>query len=249
MMDLLFFVPAYREDYVLRARQLAIEIPGLRIVFDLEDGCPPEERANGREVIMKDGRSTDLYRISRGGEEDLDLDVIPQGAMIIVPKAGPEDFPYKRPAIALIETAIGLEYVSDIAENADGLLVGAGDLAADFGSGELYEYTRRVCLVAGRGASTQIPVYDSPCGYTSRDAIVSHAHQVYRLGFDGVMVLSPDAAKLTYEYARPNPGELDWARTVLAAPQGVSVLSGEIVGPPHRRRARALLDRWEGVRQ
>jgi citrate lyase beta subunit len=243
MMDLLFFVPAYREDYVLRARQLAKEIPGLRVVFDLEDGCPPEERARGRDVIEKHGLTGDLYRISR--EDDEDLDAIPDDAMIIVPKAGPEDFPYKRPAIALIETAIGLEYVGDIAENADGLLVGAGDLAADFGSDELYEYARRVCLVAGRGSSTQVPVYDSPCGYTSREAIVSHAHQVYHLGFDGVMVLTPEAAKLTYEYARPSAGDLDWARRVLAMPPGVSVLSGEIVGPPHRRRARALLDRWE----
>jgi citrate lyase beta subunit len=242
-MELLLFVPAYQERFIKSARTLQSTLPGVRVVFDLEDGCPPSLREQGRIQVLAHGTRDDLYRFSWEGEDlARDLAVIPGEATLVVPKAH-QGRTLERPSIYIIETAEGLEDARLLGQCGVGLIVGLGDLMVEFQGSSMNEYARQRVLGAGRAAG--VPVYDSPTGTLAQAAIAGHARDSYLHGFDGVVVLHPVEAKLTYDWARPTQVELDRARAMVNETEAVHLTEGSVVGPPQLKQAAALLRRWD----
>jgi citrate lyase subunit beta/citryl-CoA lyase len=240
---LLLFVPAHIDRYIFSAHQLQQVLP-VQVVFDLEDGCPARHREQGRENIRRYAHSADWVRLTRDEIERDEEFLPPVLSGVILPKAGPKDAneTWRQPLVSIIETAEGLEHVGEVAAYSSAIIFGLGDLTTSLGSEEFGDWAAKRTLLAGKARGK--PVYDSPSGSMDPSVQREWARRSHRLGFDGMVVLNPDEAKVTWEHARPTPDEMTYYRSVLDDNDAVHVVEGSIVGPPHVARARRMVQLW-----
>lgn len=150
-----------------------------------------------------------------------------------------------------------------------GLLLGHGDLFRLTGalphSETTLDYPRNAVVFAARAAG--IAAFDTP--YTKiRDPVglERHAMQAKTHGFDGKCCVHPDQLEVVQRCLRPSAEEISWARRVedarrlgglrtlarrLAsgvasevsdrATDGMAVVDGQLVGPPHIKAAQRVL--------
>jgi citrate lyase subunit beta/citryl-CoA lyase len=161
---------------------------------------------------------------------------------------------------AIIETAAGLERVSEIAgasDRLDSLILGYADLAASLGrpSGatadlETWLPAQEAVLTAARAHGLQ--AIDGPyLGVGADDEFRARATRARDLGFDGKWVIHPTQVEPLNELFTPSADEVEWARNVVNAlaraeqenGRGAVALDGEMLDEAVRLAALRVLAR------
>lgn len=155
--------------------------------------------------------------------------------------------------LAVIETPRGLENLSAITTSSPRLravVFGSAGYAAALGIGLTWQplaYARSMLVNGARTAG--IDAIDSPLfDLTDPSLLRWEAESALALGFSGKMALHPDQVSVINEVFSPTPAELQHAHRVVAAAQrsgqGITTVSGSMVGRPFFEASRRLLDEF-----
>lgn len=153
--------------------------------------------------------------------------------------------------LPIIETARGVANVDQIAAQprVAGLILGAADLSASLGSTMAWEamyYAR--CRIVVAAAANQIAAFDSPCFTMDEEPVL--AEEIGRaatLGFTAKVSVHPKHVGMINRGFSPCAEDLLHARqvvTLIEENRGqISVLNGQMIGPPAYQKARRTLMR------
>ncbi|MFI9503739.1 HpcH/HpaI aldolase/citrate lyase family protein [Nocardia sp. NPDC052566] len=267
----LLCTPALSLDTVVKSWSYDADVH----IIDLEDSIPGPVKAGARQICREaldkapDAANVGV-RINELGtiEAVHDLLMLTEGAVkpgfVVVPMVR---FPAELVVIrktfasagaypelyATIETAAAVARMDAIAAQADGLMLGSADLAADIGveitwDGMLAARQRMAIACAEHG----IGCIDTPCFHLAQPAVlVEEIARVRALGFHGKITVHPKELEAINQAFRPDAESLWFAhrvtRAVHAAAGGIAVLDGDMIGPPFARKARstvALGEAW-----
>jgi citrate lyase subunit beta / citryl-CoA lyase len=157
--------------------------------------------------------------------------------------------------VVVAETAAGVLRARELAlasPRCIAVAFGAEDLAADAGirrtptNAEVATARSLVVLGAAAAGVAAIDMITADPRDLERTAL--EAAEARGLGFSGKMCIHPAQVVAVHEAFRPTPGELAWARQVVAAVEaagveegGVVVVEGRMVDVPFIRQARRIL--------
>lgn len=241
--------------------------------LDLEDAVPParREEARSRASRLFEGPSDCVraLRINslRTADGLRDILALAEGAVrpdaLLVPKVNSvhdllilEELLVDHLAdiafLATIETAAGLSAVEEIATTTPrvcALVFGAADFAAELGISMEWEpllYARSRIVAAAAGAG--IPAIDAPTFDLGTEAgLKIDVNRSRELGFQGKAAVHPRQVTVINEAFTPLPAEVQRARRVIDMANGrsgeISVIDGQMIGPPMVTAARRLLSR------
>lgn len=256
------FVPATRPERFRKAAESGADA----IIVDLEDAVQVNDKDRAREILVDgaleglpvpvflrvNGRGTSWHGPDLGAAAHLPI------AGIMLPKAecaadlkllaqrlGPTT-----PVIGLVETAIGISELRQIAEapNLAQVAFGSVDFALDISAAH-----NRSCLAFARA---QIILYSRVCGLPApldgvtvstgdAEALASDCADAVALGFGGKLAIHPRQITAIRSAFRPQQQEVEWAQRVLAAVQnagGATIqLDGKMIDAPIVERARRIL--------
>lgn len=230
------------------------------MVLDIEDGLPDAQKAAGRvSVVDWLQRGAQAWvRISGVGtpQWSADLDALAGArglAGVMLAKAESADdvaataarLASGTPMVALVESALGVESVSDIARapGCSRIAFGVGDFRRDTGMSDdptVLAYARARLVIASRAAGLPAPI-DGPTlrdqtRHLARETAVAKA-----AGMTGRLCLDLEHAETVNRLLSPSPLDIDQARRTLADLDAPSGPYDGSVGPT-RARARAVLD-------
>ena len=262
------FTPAMKADRFGRAAEVHADA----LIIDLEDSVALSDKQKARTAALEyleqpaGSRLPCALRINapvtRTGIEDLHSILESPAApdYIILPKCDSPGFvsmvrslldqaAKETQIIALIESAKGIEALSDIVKSdvrPVALLFGAADMAADLGAKTAWEtllFVRsRIVQVA---ASAGVIVVDSPF-FDIRDleGLKGETKAAQDLGFHGKAAIHPKQISTINEVFAPSAEEVAKARQILAAnQQGVGSVDHQMVDEAVARKARLVLER------
>lgn len=234
------FTPGDRGEMQRKAVGFGADV----VVFDLEDGVPPNRLGDGRATIRKT-----LARVDPDCEVCVRVNVDPETASddldgvladgnhpdsVMLPKtARASDVEHLARALehrdcdadimALIESAAGVLHAEDIARasRTDALLFGAEDLAADTGAMRTEAgtevLTARSTVVLGATAAGIDAIDTHYPDIGDVEGLESDAEYALQLGYDGKMALHPDQVAVINEAFTPPEDRVAWARRILDA--------------------------------
>ena len=261
----LLFVPGLRPERVPKAVAAGADI----VCIDLEDSVAPERKAEARAAAIealraKPPAATIAIRLNpiRGDEGPRDAAALAASGVkpsyVVLPKVdGAADVaeawqrlgPAAAPTIAIIETALGLENVMEIAQAAapEGLLFfGAMDMAAELGCALEWEplvYAR--ARIVHAAACAGISAMDTPYPDIIDEAgAIAEAKRARAFGFTGKAAIHPRHIAGIHATFTPSAAEIAWARRVcdaIAASSGVLQLDGKMIDRPVARAAERVL--------
>ena len=244
------FVPGDRPDRFAKAAAAGADV----VVLDLEDAVAPAAKDAAREHVvawLADGH-TAVVRINAAGTpwHAADLAAVRDAAAVMVPKAErPEDLDGLSSALPLVETARGVTAATELCAVPTVVrpVFGSIDLAADLGVDPLSRtallHARSALVLAASAAGCAPPVDGVTTALSDVDAVRDDTRHAVELGFTGKLCVHPRQVPVVHEAFRPSEEELAWARSVLAAGDGVSVVDGRMVDRPVLLRAERLLSR------
>lgn len=262
------YVPGDRPDRLAGALGKGADA----LIADLEDAVPPTRKDEAREHVRawldnaQDNGPQRWVRINADSVEQ-DLDAIVTAALtgVVVPKSEPHllaavDTLLGRLAagtvavLPLVESAIGLQRVAEIAAAPRVLRLGLGeaDLAADLGlipdeDREILTPLRLQVVVASAAAGIGRPVGPTSTAFRDLDGFRSSGEALRRLGFRGRTAIHPGQIAVIHEVFTPKPDELAAARDVLARFEAVggggsTAADGRFIDAAVVRNAREVLD-------
>jgi citrate lyase beta subunit len=158
--------------------------------------------------------------------------------------------------LATIETAAGLAAAEEIAgatPRVRALVFGAADFAADLGISMEWEpmlYARSRIVAAA--ATAGIPAIDAPTFDLGNElALKIDVNRSRELGFSGKAAVHPRQVPVINDGFTPLPAEVDRARRVIGMAHEqsgqISILDGQMVGPPMVAAAHRLLRRVKAL--
>ena len=230
------------------------------IVLDIEDGLPDAQKHAGRvsvaEWLTTGGQA--WVRINSvatpAWSADLDgLEHAPGLLGVMLAKTESDDdiaataarLPSGTPLVALVESALGMQLVSQIARTpgCSRIAFGVGDFRRDTGMSEdpmVLAYPRAQLVIASRAAGLPAPV-DGPTlrgqsRHLARETTVAKA-----AGMTGRLCLDLDHAETVNTLLSPSSLDIDEARRTLARLDAAAGPYDGSVGPT-RARAQAVLD-------
>jgi citrate lyase subunit beta/citryl-CoA lyase len=240
----------------------AADLPTDEVVVDLEDGVAvaDKETARGNLAALR-VRGTLAVRINgvRTPWWRDDIAAAAQADVIVVPKA---ESPGEVEAVAellpadvglevQIETARGLvevERIAAVGSPLEALVFGPGDFAASIGVPVLTigaaasEYALARIAVAARAFGLQ-PIDGPYAVLADPDGLRAAAQRALAHGYDGKWVIHPDQIEPVNDVFTSSEEEVERARQILAAADGASSVSGEMVDGATKRLAEAVLAR------
>lgn len=263
------YVPGNRPDRFDTAVATGADL----VILDLEDAVPAREKSDALTAVVGwlGRRSADS---NRGGIPLLQVRVNPNAAHEIaalravgttvgaavgirLPKVeNPAAVEAVNPAserpmpvTALLESARGIENVSEIAAVAHlvGLGIGEADLQSELGSASrtVLDYARMRVLFAARAAGLPAPMLPVYPRIRDLEGLAEDTRRGREAGFVGRVAVHPSQLDVIREAFRPGDDDLAWARQVLAALRGggvATLASGEMVDPAMRARAEGILE-------
>ena len=203
------------------------------VVLDIEDAVAPKDKAAARENVVRWlGRdNTDWVRINGFGTPWWadDLAALAGSRVGGVMLAMVESVDHitetaKRlpgvPIVALVETARGLERVTEIAaaKGTFRLAFGIGDFRRDTGLGEdptTLAYARSRFTIAARAANLPSAIDGPTIGSNALKLIEATAVSV-EFGMTGKICLSPEQCAVVNEGLSPSQDEIGWAKEFFA---------------------------------
>jgi citrate lyase subunit beta/citryl-CoA lyase len=225
-------------------RSVAVRVNGVGTPWLQRDIEALVSRAGERidSIVVPKVEDADQLRLIDTGISELERDASPNRPIALE---------------ALIETAVGLRNIDDIAAATDrleALILGPADLAASLGlpdaepeaRDEALGFARSTVLVAARAAG--VAAIDGPYLRVDDEAgLRRSAERARSLGYDGKWALHPAQVAPLEELFTPGAAEVERAHSVLAALDadgaGVASLGGEMVDEASRKRAEAILAR------
>ncbi|MDR9865328.1 itaconate degradation C-C-lyase RipC [Pseudomonas baetica] len=262
------FTPATHPERFAKAEEVDADI----LIIDLEDAIAPKDKKSARASAFttlnaaKETRFPCIIRIngldtSAGLCDVLELLASPvQPEFLLLPKTESaahlqivdrllSEKGLSTKLIGLIESAVGLNAVSDIAHATPrlaALMFGAADLAADLGCGPFAANLTfaRVSLVSAC-ATAAIAAIDSPF-FDIRDlaGLERAALQAADMGFAGKAAIHPSQIAAINQAFTPTADEIVAARAILIENcRGVGQVNGVMVDEAVARQARRVLAR------
>jgi citrate lyase beta subunit len=242
----------------------AAGLPADEVVVDLEDGVASADKEAARDRLAEAAaRGTLAVRVNAVGtpwwREDLAAVAARRPDVVVLPKAASaEDV---RQVVALLPDGVGLEVqiesagglveverIAAVGAPLEALVFGPGDFAATMGVPVLtigsgaFDYALARISVAAHAYGLQ--AIDGPyAGLLDLDGLRRAAGIALGHGFDGKWVVHPDQIAPVNEAFTPTAEELERARRILAAEDGVSLVDGEMVDDATKRMAAAVLAR------
>ena len=269
------FSPGSAPDRCLKALRAGAD----QVVWDLEDGVAPGDKATARTAVMtliKTASSmgqVPWIRINpphtAEGQRDLDaLDRLNAGERrIMVAKAERAAVDHltprgwRGPFLLLIESARGLwDLRADwtAAPPDIRLAFGTLDYQADMGLSagpdqEELAAARHELALASRRWGWPPPIDGVVPEYSDDAAVLRAARRARAMGFDGMMAIHPRQVPLIHRAFTPTADELAWARTILArweqSTKGVQAVADTMVDRPVVERARRILAHNDGTEE
>lgn len=215
------------------------------VIFDLEASVSDDKKLDARDNVVRalEGGMSAWVRINKMDSEFWDDDLaaiamLPGLRGVMLPETErPEQVSYTAmrakaglPVIALLESAMGVENATKIAE-APGtfrLAFGTNDFRKDTGfSGDpmALAYARSRLTIASRMGGLPGAI-DGPSAATASDEQVrKDAEVTHMMGMTGKLVLNVDQVVTLNESMSPSEDERDWARQMLEAAEGGSEIT------------------------
>nr|WP_209436252.1 CoA ester lyase [Kocuria subflava] len=204
------------------------------VIFDIEDGLPEEQKAEGRSAVVEainEGagawvRINDIT--SDHWREDLEALAEAKNlrGLLLTKTEHPDHItrtammmPAGTPVIALIESAVGLVNANDIAR-APGvfrLAFGVGDFRRDTGASDdpmALAYARSVLVVASRVGLLPGPI-DGPSVGAHGDDLAEACRITQSMGMTGKLTLDPNQTDGINVGLAPSEQEIAWARELI----------------------------------
>ena len=229
------------------------------VVFDIEDAVAPKDKDSARQNVvdwMNQGHS-DWVRINGFGTPwwAADIDALGKtsigGVMLAMVESVDHITETARrlpdvPIVALVETARGLERITEIAatKGTFRLAFGIGDFRRDTGFGEspmTLAYARSRFTIAAK-ASNLPSAIDGPTVGSSALKLSEATAVSAEFGMTGKICLTPDQCAMVNEGLSPSQDEISWAREFFAEFQadGGEIRNGSDL--PRIARATKILD-------
>ena len=276
------FVPGTRLDRVAKAAASGADV----VIIDLEDAVPPAQKTAARDAVARllveqECRNI-IVRVNGAETEHFNADIMTvasaQILAVITPKVESaadmvlineallsaertkELKAGSLPVIALIESAAGVDNISDITKaktNPDRLFTvafGAADYTLDLGiemtrDGNELLYARSRLPIACRAAGLEPPL-DTPFMIDLKDmaALEADSRRAKQMGFQGKLCIHPNQIEVVNRVFTPTPEEIVHAQEVIHAfekaeteGQGALQINGKFVDFPVVVRARRIL--------
>lgn len=253
------FVPGNRPERFERA----ITAGAHAVIVDLEDAVPPGEKAQARESLAAwlDPARPVHIRVNATDtpwhEDDVALCGRPGVAGVVLPKAESVSDAIRAlcvaggpPLLPLIETAVGIDRLGDIAGHpgVQRLVFGSIDLQVDLGldgEGDELLFFRSQIVLASRLAKLLAPV-DGVCTEIDEpERLEADTHRARRLGFGGKLCIHPRQVAMVNQCFVPTVEEVAWAQRVMAAAEKASgaaiAVEGRMVDKPVLLKAEYIL--------
>ena len=263
--------PGFRIDPVLARSWLLVNgaqyerfAPAARsradiVVLDIEDAVAPKDKVAAREKVTRwlaDGNS-DWVRINGFGTpwwaDDLEMlaGTSVGGVMLAMVESVDHVTETARrlpdvPIVALVETARGLERITEIAsaKGAFRLAFGIGDFRRDTGFGDnpaTLAYARSRFTIAAKAAGLPGAI-DGPTVGSSALRLSEATAVSAEFGMTGKICLTPDQCPTVNEGLAPSQDEISWAKEFFAEFQrdGGEIRNGSDL--PRIARANKILD-------
>ncbi len=229
------------------------------VVLDVEDAVAPKEKSSARDNVIRwlDAGNPDWVRINGFGTPWWadDLDTLANTSVGGVMLAMVESVDHvtesarrlpKVPIVALVETARGLERITEIAaaKGTFRLAFGIGDFRRDTGFGEeptTLAYARSRFTIAAKAAHLPGAI-DGPTIGSSALRLIEATAVSAEFGMTGKICLTPDQCSVVNEGLSPSQDEIGWAKEFFAEfdHDGGEIRNGSDL--PRIARARKILD-------
>jgi len=260
------FVPGTRPDRFLKALDSGADT----VVLDLEDAVAEEEKVNARNAIRaawpsftEEQKQRLAIRSNSPGSKFYSADLILAQDLsvtcLVIPKSESLDQMNGAAAILpdtaivpMIETAIGLSKINEIANSNQVLRLALGnlDLQADLGmvcdQEETQLQTARFQIVlASRLARIAPPIDGVTTSTDDVSRITDDAQRAKSMGFGGKLCIHPKQVPIVKATFMPTSDEITWANRVIeadTASKGATVkLDGRMIDRPAVLLARRTL--------
>jgi citrate lyase subunit beta/citryl-CoA lyase len=203
------------------------------VVLDVEDAVAPKEKSAARDNVIRwlDAGNVDWVRINGFGTpwwaDDLDMlaNTSVGGVMLAMVESVDHVTETARrlpnmPIVALVETARGLERITEIAaaKGTFRLAFGIGDFRRDTGLGEdpvTLSYARSRFTIAAKAAGLPSAIDGPTIGSNALKLIEATAVSV-EFGMTGKICLSPDQCSVVNGGLSPSQDEIGWAKEFFA---------------------------------
>jgi citrate lyase subunit beta/citryl-CoA lyase len=251
------FVPGSRSDRFIKALESGAD----GIILDLEDAVAEEDKQKARDaihsawptftaeqkkrlIIRSNAPGSHFYAADLILAKELDVAclLIPKsesldqinGAALILPNTA---------IIPMIETAIGLDRLNEIANSEQVLRLALGniDLQADLRmvcdpqETEL-QHARFQIVLASRLAQIAPPIDGVTPSTDDIERITDDAERAKRMGFGGKLCIHPKQVSIVKDAFMPTSEEVSWAQRVIEADQaskgGAVKLDGRMIDRP-----------------
>ncbi|MBU3670722.1 MAG: CoA ester lyase [Polynucleobacter sp.] len=251
------FVPGTRPERFIKA----LDSGANGVVLDLEDAVAQEDKESARAAIRAawptfsaDQKKRLVIRTNSPGSQFYSADLILaqelQVACLLIPKSESVDqingaalVLENTAIIPMIETAVGLDRLREIA-NANQVLrlaLGNLDLQADLGmvcdpqETEL-QTARYQIVLASRLAHIAPPIDGVTPSTDDLERITDDAERAKRMGFGGKLCIHPKQVPIVQAAFMPTEEEIHWAKRVIEADQaskgGAVKLDGKMIDRP-----------------
>jgi len=251
------FVPGTRPDRFIKA----LDSGASGVVLDLEDAVPEKDKVSARDAIRAawpsfspEQKKRLVIRTNSPGTQFYSADLILaqelQVACLLIPKSESRDqingaaliLP-NTAIIPMIETAIGLDQLKEIANSNQVIRLALGnlDLQVDLGmicdrqETEL-QTARYQIVLASRLAQIAPPIDGVTPSTDDIERITDDAERAKRIGFGGKLCIHPKQVSIVKQSFTPTEEEISWAKRVieadLASKGGAIKLDGRMIDRP-----------------
>ncbi len=233
------------------------------LVYDLEDAVAPTAKVEARRSVAAWllGNGPAAVRVNATGCPEFPDDLaavrhLPGLCAVVVPKAEEPEalsrvgagLPERVPVIAMIESALGLSRIADLAavDGVGRLAFGQRDFSVDIGAADDHlatVFARSQIVVASRAAGLVGPLDGLTTDILEPSVTHGDAKQSRRMGFTGKFCIHPHQVEVINDAFMPTRQEVAWAQVVVeaAGEGGVVIVAGHVVDPPVVDRARRIL--------
>lgn len=261
----LLFVPGDRPERFVKAHQSGADL----IIIDLEDAVGPENKAmalsetvTALTTSQADIRLTALVRIDSNlaAEHLAALKLVSEAENngllgVMIPKAetaqqiqdAVNELPAELAIVPLIESALGLVNVNEIAHVAGVTRLGFG--AVDFGVDtdatheRVTDYARANIVIASRAAGIAAPVDSPSLSIKDVDLVTADAQRAREFGCGGKLCIHPAQVEPVKTSFRPSEEQIAWAQEIVGLEGGASQHNGVMIDKPVVDRAKRILAR------
>lgn len=251
------FVPGTRPERFTKALNSGADA----VIIDLEDAVAAQDKDSARNAIRTawptftaDEKKRLIIRTNAPGTQFYSADLILAQELsvvcLLIPKAesldqinGAAQILPNTALIPMIETALGLDHLKEIASSNQVLRLALGnlDLQADLGmvcdAQETELQTARYQIVLASRLARITPPIDGVTPSTDNLArIEGDSQRAKRMGFGGKLCIHPNQIPAVKAAFMPTSEEIEWARKVISADQvsqgGAVKLDGRMIDRP-----------------